>query len=92
MLFSSVGSSPEFAGWIDAMKHCKSANEPSYLFGDINLHNAAAACNQTFNPNYFGQMWIGVAGQTYFNKDDGKYFHSNIYFELLQAFKRALIF
>ncbi|XP_078340571.1 uncharacterized protein LOC111106908 [Crassostrea virginica] len=67
-----VGSSSEFAGWIDAMKHCKSANEPSYLFGDINLHNAAAACNQTsINPNYFGQMWIGVAGQTYFNKDDG---------------------
>ena len=77
MLFSSVGSSSRFSGWVDAMKHCKSANEPSYLFGDMDLHNAAIACNQSFIPENFGPRWIGVARQKYVNKDDGKYFHSN---------------
>ena len=57
------------------MMGCKSANKPSYLFGDIDHHNAAAACNQTFIPNNFGPRWIGVARQKYVKKDDGKYFH-----------------
>ena len=69
--------------WIEAMKICKSATKPSYLFGDIDHHNAAASCNQTFIPENSGPRWIGVARQQYVNKDDGKYFHSNIYFELL---------
>ncbi|XP_078309855.1 uncharacterized protein LOC111110411 isoform X3 [Crassostrea virginica] len=57
--------------WIDAMTDCKSAKEPSYLFGDMDLHNAAASCNQTFIPKVFEVGWIGVARQKYVNKDDG---------------------
>ena len=78
MLFS-LDASSYGDEWIKVMMDCKSANKPSYLFGDINIHNAAAACKQTFIPNNLGPRWIGVAGQKYVNKDDGKYFHSNIY-------------
>ena len=84
MLFSLDASLSGYAGkWIKAMMDCKSANKPSYLFGDMDLHNAEAACNQAFIPKVFEVGWIGVARQKYVNKDDGKYFHSNIYFELL---------
>ena len=91
MLFSLDASSSGYDDkWIKAMMDCKSANKPSYLFGDMDLHNAEAACNQEFIPNNFQVGWIGVARQKYVNKDDGKYFHSNIYFELLLKTRRIL--
>lgn len=65
--------------WTEAMMDCKAANKPGYLFGDINLHNAASACSQPFMSNYFPLRWIGVARQVYINMDDGKRFYFHIY-------------
>ena len=66
---SSFGSATE---WTKAMKHCKDAEQPSYLFGNVELQNANLACNSIDIPNNIALFWIGVARQKYLNKDDGE--------------------
>nr|XP_022302966.1 uncharacterized protein LOC111110661 isoform X2 [Crassostrea virginica] len=58
-------------GWTQAMKNCKDAEQPSYLFGNVELQNANLACNSIEFSNNIALFWIGVARQMYLNKDDG---------------------
>ena len=66
---SSFGSATE---WTIAMKNCKDAEQPSYLFGNVELQNANLACNSIDIQNNIALFWIGVARQNYLNKDDGE--------------------
>ena len=66
---SSFGSATE---WTKAMKNCKDAEQPSYLFGNVELQNANLACNSIEFSNNIALFWIGVARQKYLNKDDGE--------------------
>ncbi|XP_022302966.2 uncharacterized protein LOC111110661 isoform X2 [Crassostrea virginica] len=58
-------------GWTQAMKNCKDTEQPSYLFGNVELQNANLACNSLEFSNNIALFWIGVARQMYLNKDDG---------------------
>ncbi|XP_078309858.1 uncharacterized protein LOC111110221 isoform X2 [Crassostrea virginica] len=65
---SSYGPATE---WTKAMKNCEDADQPSYLFGNVELQNANLACSSIDIPNNIALFWIGVARQKYLNKDDG---------------------
>ena len=54
------------------MKNCEDADQPSYLFGNVELQNANLACKSIDIQNNIALLWIGVARQKYLNKDDGE--------------------
>ena len=58
--------------WTNGMKNCTVGDQPSYLFGDVELQNANLACNSTNFPNNIALGWIGVARQLFLNKDEGE--------------------
>ena len=66
---SSYGPATE---WTKAMKNCEDADQPSYLFGNVELQNANLACSSIDIQNNIALFWIGVARQKYLNKDDGE--------------------
>ena len=72
--FDGLGNSSFGPGteWTQAMKNCKDAEQPSYLFGNVELQNANLACNSIEFSNNIALFWIGVARQMYLNKDDGE--------------------
>ncbi|XP_062571213.1 uncharacterized protein LOC134233243 isoform X2 [Saccostrea cucullata] len=55
-------------GWIESMNLCKSLLPPSYLVGNLKIHDAKAACEQ-LNRTHNGSSWIGVANEVYVGYD-----------------------